>query len=250
LQPTWAGGYVLVDPAIHYFSPDRRSTSQNGLHLSFKDGVPIIPDHSPSRSISLSAKRAIDVVLTLAGLLVLWPFVLGIILAIKLTSRGPVLFIQKRVGAYGQEFDLYKFRSMYWHQCDTTGVTHTIDNDPRVTPLGRFLRRTSLDELPQLINVLRGDMSLVGPRPHVANMRAGNELYEEVVPYYGLRHAMRPGITGWAQVNGIRGEVHTTGNAKARIDHDLAYIQNFSVTLDVRILASTILAEFLTGTGN
>jgi polysaccharide biosynthesis protein PslA len=154
-----------------------------------------------------------------------------------------------RPGLYGRPFEMLKFRTMYADAGDATGVKQTTANDSRVTPLGKFLRNKSIDELPQLINVLKGDMSLIGPRPHVANMLAGDVLYEELVPYYHHRYEMKPGLSGWAQANGLRGPTVDAALAKARIDHDLAYIQNFSLWLDIRIIVMTIRSEFFTGSG-
>jgi lipopolysaccharide/colanic/teichoic acid biosynthesis glycosyltransferase len=144
---------------------------------------------------------------------------------------------------------MLKFRTMFVDAGDASGIVQTTANDSRVTPLGRFLRAKSIDELPQLFNVLVGDMSIVGPRPHVEGMLAGGRPYEELVPYYRLRHHMRPGLSGWAQANGLRGPTTDAAVAKARIDHDLAYIQNFSLMLDAEIIVLTIKREFFTGTG-
>jgi lipopolysaccharide/colanic/teichoic acid biosynthesis glycosyltransferase len=138
---------------------------------------------------------------------------------------------------------------MYADLGDERGTRQTVSADPRVTPIGRLLRKTSLDELPQLINVLKGDMSLVGPRPHVPGMLAGGLPYEHLLPYYFQRHAMRPGITGLAQVNGFRGSTSAPASAIERLDCDLRYIQSWSLALDVSILARTIVREFLSGSG-
>ncbi|WP_343057436.1 sugar transferase [Chthonobacter rhizosphaerae] len=194
-------------------------------------------------------KRAMDFTLALAALIALAPLLLTVALIIKLSSRGPVFFKQYRVGLGNVEFEIYKFRSMYTDRCDVSGVAQTTENDPRVTPIGRFIRRTSIDELPQLLNVLKGDMSLVGPRPHVAGMLAGGVPYEELVPNYPLRHAMRPGLTGLAQVNGYRGPTTDANKARLRVEHDLEYIRHFSVALDMRIILRTVWTEFLSGSG-
>ncbi|HEU5020213.1 MAG TPA: sugar transferase [Pseudolabrys sp.] len=195
------------------------------------------------------SKRCLDFGLALLMTIVLAPGLLGIALAIKATSRGPVLFRQKRYGLGGKRFTIFKFRTMYADKTDTSGVRQTRRDDPRVTQVGRLLRRSSLDELPQLFNVLRGDMSLVGPRPHVPNMLAGGMLYEDLVPYYFERCRVRPGITGLAQVSGLRGSTTDPGIARARIDRDLDYIRQWSFWLDVCILMRTARTEFLSGNG-
>lgn len=195
------------------------------------------------------SKRCLDFSLALLMTIALAPGLLGITLAIKATSRGPVLFRQKRYGLGGKAFTIFKFRTMYADKTDTSGVRQTRRDDPRVTTVGRFLRRSSLDELPQLFNVLRGDMSLVGPRPHVPNMLAGGMLYEDLVPYYFERCRVRPGITGLAQVSGLRGSTTDATAARARIERDLDYIRQWSFWLDVRILIQTARSEFLSGNG-
>ena len=202
------------------------------------------------RRLHLAGKRVFDVLVAVAALLVLGPLLIGLALAIKATSRGPVLFRQAREGHFGRSFMALKFRTMAATRCDRTGLMQTAANDQRVTALGRVMRRTSLDELPQLFNVLWGDMSLVGPRPHVSGMLAGGMSYRDLVPYYDYRLIMRPGLTGWAQANGWRGPTDRAENAMARIDHDVAYIQNFSLWLDLRIVWQTLRWEFLSGTGS
>ncbi|MNL39206.1 UDP-glucose:undecaprenyl-phosphate glucose-1-phosphate transferase [compost metagenome] len=191
-----------------------------------------------------------DILGSLAGLALLGPLMIIVALAVKASSPGPVLFRQKREGLNGRIFEAYKFRSMAAELGDASGVAQTLDNDPRVTAIGRFIRKTSIDELPQLFNVLKGDMSLVGPRPHVPGMMAAGRLYKDLVPYYDRRLDMLPGITGWAQVNGLRGSTRDPHKARERIDHDLAYIQNFSVWLDLKIIALTVVREFVTGSGD
>jgi lipopolysaccharide/colanic/teichoic acid biosynthesis glycosyltransferase len=195
------------------------------------------------------AKRYLDVTLALLILVLLSPFLLTIAALIKLTSSGPVLFKQQRYGISGSTFEILKFRTMRIDACDLTGIQQVSDGDRRVTRLGRTLRRSSIDELPQLINVLRGDMSLVGPRPHVPGMLAGGKLYEELVPEYFDRLRVLPGITGLAQVNGLRGSTKDASFAQARIEADLAYIQHWSLALDLQILIKTALCEFLSGRG-
>ncbi len=171
------------------------------------------------------------------------PVMLAVALAVKLDSRGPVLFRQKRYGFNNELIEVFKFRSMYVDQGDHTASKLVTRNDPRVTRVGRFIRKTSLDELPQLLNVvLKGNLSLVGPRPHALQAKAANELYDQVVDGYFARHKVKPGITGWAQINGWRGETDTQEKIQRRVEHDLYYIENWSVLFDLQILAMTPLA--------
>jgi lipopolysaccharide/colanic/teichoic acid biosynthesis glycosyltransferase len=164
-------------------------------------------------------------------------------LAIKLDSRGPVFFKQKRYGFNNELIEVYKFRSMYVEQCDATATKLVEKSDPRVTRVGRFIRKTSIDELPQLFNVVfKGNLSLVGPRPHAVHAKAENRLYDEAVDGYFARHRVKPGITGSAQVNGWRGETDTEEKIQRRVEHDLYYIENWSVLFDLYILAITPLA--------
>jgi polysaccharide biosynthesis protein PslA len=190
------------------------------------------------------AKLCEDSVLS-AILLVLWLPVIGAIaLAIKLDSPGPVFFRQRRYGFSGRVFEAFKFRTMHASQTDALGAQLTRRNDPRITRIGRFLRRTSLDELPQLFNVLRGDMSLVGPRPHPLAAKAADIPYHDAIGHYALRHRVRPGITGWAQVNGWRGETETLVQLQKRVEYDLSYIEHWSFWLDIRILLRTAICIF------
>ncbi len=171
------------------------------------------------------------------------PIMLITAIAIKLDSRGPVLFKQKRYGFNNELIEVYKFRSMYVEQCDATAAKLVEKSDPRVTRVGRFIRKTSIDELPQLFNVvLKGNLSLVGPRPHAVHAKAENRRYDEAVDGYFARHRVKPGITGWAQVNGWRGETDTHEKIQRRVEHDLYYIENWSVLFDLYILATTPLA--------
>ena len=224
-------------------------TDQSGLASCWAEGRPVLPDLTPARRRTLARKRILDVVLAGFGLLLLAPFLAAIALAIKLSSRGPAIFGQVRIGEAGRPFRMYKFRTMRQDDCDPHGQDTPSLGDRRITAIGRVLRRTSLDELPQLLNVLRGDMSLVGPRPHVRSQKAGGLRYGRLVPYYAIRQSVRPGMTGWAQANGYRGSTADPLRARLRIDHDVAYIQNLSVLLDLRILILTIWREFLTGSG-
>jgi len=197
----------------------------------------------PARSV---VKRSFDAIAASFALLVLLPGLLVVALTIKLTSRGPILFRQRRYGLNNEIFEIYKFRTMFVDKCDASGLMQTTcRNDPRVTPVGKILRRSNLDELPQLLNVVKGDMSLVGPRPHVVGMLAAGGLYEILVPNYFERHRVRPGITGLAQARGLRGSTVDAALAKARIDLDLQYVQNWSFALDLRILVETVWTELL-----
>jgi Undecaprenyl-phosphate glucose phosphotransferase len=171
------------------------------------------------------------------------PVMLLVALAIKLDSRGPVLFRQKRYGFNNELIEVFKFRSMYVEQTDATAAKLVTKGDPRVTRVGRFIRKTSLDELPQLLNVvLKGNLSLVGPRPHAVHAKAADRLYDEAVDGYFARHRVKPGITGWAQINGWRGETDTPEKIQRRVEHDLYYIENWSVLFDLYIMAMTPLA--------
>lgn len=190
---------------------------------------------SPMVGINRLGKLVEDYVLGTLILLAFSPLMLSIAVGVKLSSPGPVLFRQQRHGWDGRTFECYKFRTMVVHKQDSTPRQATID-DKRVTPFGAFLRRTSLDELPQLLNVLKGDMSLVGPRPHAVNH---NLLYRQRIDDYMLRHKVKPGLTGWAQINGWRGETDTDEKMKHRVEHDLYYIENWSLWLDFKILAMT-----------
>jgi lipopolysaccharide/colanic/teichoic acid biosynthesis glycosyltransferase len=223
---------------------------QSGLPLRLRDGHPVEPADAAVLARQLKLKRLLlDIPLSALALLALSPLLLIVAAIIKLTSRGPVVFKQKRVGLNGVEFDIFKFRSMRAEAGDVTGVKQTALNDDRVTPIGRFIRSTSIDELPQLMNILRGDMSVIGPRPMVSGQLAGGTGYRDVVPYYDFRHLVRPGLSGWAQANGLRGPTTDTVSAQQRVDHDCAYVQNVSLALDVKIILQTIRREFLTGSG-
>lgn len=194
----------------------------------------------PVRDLDGVLKAIQDRVLALIGLIVLSPLLLLTAIAIKLESKGPVLFRQRRLGFNNLEIDVLKFRSMYVDRQDETGAQRTRKDDPRVTRVGRFIRRTSIDELPQLWNVLRGEMSLVGPRPHALAMRVGDEYYHEAVRGYPARHRVKPGITGLAQVRGLRGEIDTIERAKKRVEYDVYYIEHWSPLLDLRIIMETM----------
>ena len=181
-----------------------------------------------------------DKLLAVLVLAFVGPLLAVIAMLIKLDSRGPVFFSQQRFGFNNNVIRVLKFRTMYEDSCDYSGAQRTVQRDPRVTRVGRILRSLSLDELPQLINVLRGDMSLVGPRPHAVAMKAGDRLYHQAVSSYPHRHRVKPGITGWAQVNGLRGEVDTLDKARRRVEYDLFYIAHWSLWLDLKILLMTV----------
>lgn len=180
-----------------------------------------------------------DKIIASIALLVLSPVLLALAIAVKLDSKGPVLFKQKRYGFNNELIEVYKFRSMYTDQCDFAAAKLVTRGDPRVTRVGRIIRRTSLDELPQIFNVLKGELSLVGPRPHATKAKAAGELYEHVVDGYFSRHKVKPGMTGWAQINGWRGETDTPDKIRNRVEFDLHYIDNWSLTLDLYIMART-----------
>jgi Undecaprenyl-phosphate glucose phosphotransferase len=187
-----------------------------------------------------------DKIIAALAVAFLSPVMLFIALAVKLESKGPVLFTQKRYGFNNELIEVYKFRSMYHELTDVDAVKLVSKGDPRVTGFGRFIRKTSLDELPQLFNVLRGELSLVGPRPHATKAKAADQLYNDVIDGYFARHRVKPGITGWAQINGWRGETDTAEKLQRRVEHDLYYIENWSLTFDLSILWKTPFALFKT----
>jgi len=233
-------GRVRASGVLSVFSPGTAATYGGSRKAAARD---------PSR-VQLAAKRVVDVAGASLGLLVFAPLLIGIAVAIKVTSPGPVFFRQKRYGYHNRRFRIFKFRTMFVHLGDDKGTRQTTADDPRITPLGHILRKTSLDELPQLLNVLTGDMSLVGPRPHVPGMLAGGILYEELTPYYFQRHNMRPGITGLAQVSGYRGSTVVPLSAIERLDHDLHYIEGWSLWRDMRIVFQTLVREFILGSAD
>jgi lipopolysaccharide/colanic/teichoic acid biosynthesis glycosyltransferase len=202
-----------------------------------------------SRRFQYAVKRGIDIVGAGLLLVLLSPLLIAIALTIRFTSKGPALFRQTRTGLDNEPFEILKFRSMYTDRCDISGVDQTVSGDPRITPVGRVLRKTNIDELPQLINVLKGDMSLIGPRPHVPGMLAGGVPYEEFVDFYGDRHHMRPGITGLAQSQGLRGPTVDPHKALMRVVRDIEYVRDFSLWMDVVIVWNTVKNEFVSGNG-
>lgn len=207
---------------------------------SFIGSVPMLDIFDrPIRDWDSVAKRAFDIVFSLIGIAAFSPFMLATAIAIKLDSKGPVLFKQKRHGFNNEEIWVYKFRSMYVEQCDPTARAQVTKNDPRVTRVGRFIRKTSIDELPQFFNALRGQLSLVGPRPHAVSAQSSDRLYGEVVDGYFARHRVKPGVTGWAQINGWRGEIDSDEKIRRRTEFDLYYIENWSLWFDLKILFLT-----------
>lgn len=196
----------------------------------------------PFRDMNHFVKRGEDLILGSIGMVLVSPIMAVTALAIRLTSPGPILFVQPRVGFNNEVIHVRKFRTMYADQTDVGARATTTRDDPRVTPVGRVLRRLSIDELPQLLNVMRGDMSLVGPRPHALEMRVGDHYYQDAVRGYAGRHRVRPGITGLAQVRGLRGEIRTVERAKRRVELDKQYIDRWSLWLDLRILLATFRA--------
>jgi Undecaprenyl-phosphate glucose phosphotransferase len=185
------------------------------------------------------AKRVFDIVFSLLGIVLLSPVMLATAIAIKLDSKGPVIFKQKRHGFNNEEIDVFKFRSMYHNLSDPSAVKAVTKGDPRVTRVGRIIRKTSIDELPQFFNSLFGSLSLVGPRPHAVAAKTHNKLYTEVVDGYFARHRVKPGVTGWAQINGWRGEMDTDEKIRMRTEYDLFYIENWSLWFDLKILFLT-----------
>ena len=224
-----------------YFVPDMFITDLIQGRSDSVCGVNVISVcDTPFRGLNGLLKRSSDIVLSLLILMLIAPIMVAIAFMVKITSPGPAIFKQRRYGLDGEQILVYKFRSMAVAE-DGSAIEQVRRNDMRVTRLGAFLRRTSLDELPQFFNVLQGRMSIVGPRPHAV---AHNELYRTLIKGYMVRHKVRPGITGWAQVNGYRGETDTLDKMQARIDYDLDYLRNWSLQLDLFILLKTIKLVF------
>jgi Undecaprenyl-phosphate glucose phosphotransferase len=207
---------------------------------SYIGNVPVLDIFDkPIADWNMVLKATFDYVAGGLILLGLLPVMALTALAIRLDSPGPVFFRQRRLGFNNEVIEVFKFRSLYHDKADPNARQTVTKNDPRVTRVGRFIRKTSLDELPQLLNVLRGELSLVGPRPHAVEANTANKLWEEVVDGYFARHRVKPGITGWAQINGWRGEVNTPEKLQHRVEHDLYYIENWSLLFDLYILMRT-----------
>ena len=221
-----------------YFVPDQFVTELIQSRMSSVVDIPVVAVcETPFVGVNGLLKRASDIVISLGALVVLSPVLAVIALLVRMGSPGPIIFRQRRYGLDGEEIIVYKFRSMTSVD-DGPEVKQAQRDDARITPIGAILRKTSLDELPQLVNVVQGRMSLVGPRPHAV---AHNELYRKLIKGYMLRHKVRPGITGWAQVNGLRGETETVEKMEARIRYDLDYLRNWSLRLDLYILFKTVM---------
>jgi putative colanic acid biosynthesis UDP-glucose lipid carrier transferase len=205
-------------------------------------GIPVVQlNGTPMQGVNRLVKELEDRFLSLIIILLISPVMLIIAILIKLESKGPILFKQIRNGWDGKEIKVYKFRSM-GVDAEKEGFKQATKNDNRITKLGAFLRKTSLDELPQFFNVLQGRMSIVGPRPHVVSQ---NEAYKDQVDYYMQRHRVKPGITGWAQINGFRGETDTLEKMSKRVEFDLYYIENWSLWFDIKIIMMTIAKGFI-----
>jgi Undecaprenyl-phosphate glucose phosphotransferase len=224
----------------------RLSAHTNKLHYrprsySYVGNVPVLDIFDkPIADWDVVMKWLFDKIVGSLALICAAPIMLLVAIAIKLDSKGPVLFKQKRYGFNNELIEIYKFRSMYADQADLTASKLVSQDDSRVTRVGRFIRKTSLDELPQLFNVVfAGNLSLVGPRPHALHAKAANRLYDEAVDGYFARHRVKPGITGWAQIHGWRGETDSQEKIQRRVEHDLYYIENWSILLDLYILAQT-----------
>jgi len=231
---------LAMSPIDVYVIPDLDGVELSRRQASVVAGVPmLLASNRPLGEWQAIVKRAEDLVIASLVLLAAGPAMLMIALLVKCTSRGPALFRQRRLGFNNRIIEVYKFRSMYAHLADTDARQQTLRGDKRVTPLGAWLRRSSLDELPQLLNVLKGDMSVVGPRPHALQTTAGGLPLEDAVPVYPSRHRVKPGITGWAQVNGYRGALDSVDKIVHRVNHDLYYIENWSLLFDIKILWRT-----------
>lgn len=224
-----------------FFVPDVFGISIIQGRLQDLNGVPIVGMcETPFTGTNQLVKRIEDIVLSIVILILISPLLMAVAIGVRMSSPGPVIFRQKRNGLDGEEITVYKFRSM--RAMDNGPVVkQATKDDPRITPFGAFIRRTSLDELPQFINVLQGRMSIVGPRPHAV---AHNELYRKLIKAYMVRHKVKPGITGWAQVNGHRGETDTVEKMQARVEYDLEYLRNWSLGFDLRIVAKTVKLVF------
>jgi len=227
-----------------YFVPDIFVFDLIQARMDSINGIPVVAVcETPFFGVNGMLKSISDFVLGTLILILISPLLLVLAAGVKLSSPGPVLFRQRRYGLDGRQITVYKFRTMVVLE-DGEEIKQATRDDQRITPFGRFLRRTSLDELPQFINVVQGRMSIVGPRPHAV---AHNETYRKLINGYMVRHKVKPGITGWAQVNGLRGETDTVDKMRQRIEYDLGYLRNWSLRLDLQIIAKTIFLVFRDG---
>ncbi|MBR5359854.1 MAG: undecaprenyl-phosphate glucose phosphotransferase, partial [Lachnospiraceae bacterium] len=222
------------------FIPDYNSLIPNKPYTEDLNGLPVINiRYIPlTNTFNAIVKRLFDIISSLAALIILSPFLLIVAVVIKCTSKGPIIFKQERVGLHNKSFNMYKFRTMYVQDSEEEAKAWTTKNDPRVTKVGKFFRRTSIDELPQLVNILKGDMSVVGPRPERPQFV---EKFKEEIPRYMIKHQVRPGLTGWAQINGFRGDT----SIRKRIDYDIYYIENWSFGFDIKIIFLTVFRGFI-----
>jgi putative colanic acid biosysnthesis UDP-glucose lipid carrier transferase len=224
-----------------FYVPDVFGISIIQGRLQDMNGVPVVGIcETPFTGTNRLVKRVSDLVLASFIMVLIAPIFIAIAIGVKLSSPGPAIFRQRRNGLDGEEIIVYKFRSMRAMD-DGAVVQQATKDDARITPLGAFLRRSSLDELPQFINVLQGRMSIVGPRPHAV---AHNEQYRQLIKAYMVRHKVKPGITGWAQIHGLRGETDTIEKMRARVEYDLEYLRNWTLGLDLQIIARTIKLVF------
>ncbi|MBQ0028660.1 MAG: undecaprenyl-phosphate glucose phosphotransferase [Lachnospiraceae bacterium] len=217
------------------FIPDYNSLIPNRPYTEDLNGLPVINiRYVPlSNTINAICKRIVDIIGSFVGIVVLSPLLIIVALIVKFSSKGPIIFKQQRVGLHNKNFNMYKFRTMCVQDKETEAKGWTTKDDPRVTKVGKFLRKTSIDELPQLFNILKGDMSIVGPRPERPQFV---EKFKEEIPRYMIKHQVRPGLTGWAQINGYRGDT----SIRKRIDYDIYYIENWSMAFDIKIMFLTV----------
>jgi putative colanic acid biosynthesis UDP-glucose lipid carrier transferase len=250
--------YIALPPSLHiqimkllddlkdttasiYFVPNFFLSDLIQARIDEIDGMPIVAMcETPFSGFNGFIKGLSDLILASLILIIVSPLLIILAIGVKLSSPGPIIFKQRRCGLDGTEIIVYKFRSMKVAEEGDVVIQAKL-NDKRVTPFGKFIRKTSLDELPQFINVLQGKMSIVGPRPHAISH---NEIYRKVIKGYMVRHKVKPGITGWAQVNGYRGETETVASMKARIDYDIAYLKKWSLSLDIKIILKTVVLVF------
>jgi polysaccharide biosynthesis protein PslA len=238
---------VAMTPVKVRLAPDLIGYRYTNRSFRLLDGLPVLELFDrPISGVAHIAKSIEDRVVALAAVIISAPAIAFIALAIKLDSPGPVFFRQDRIGFNNRVISVWKFRTMRHDRCENDEIEQARRGDPRVTRVGAFLRRMSLDEVPQLFNVLAGEMSIVGPRPHAPSTRAAGRIFDQVVDSYAARHKVKPGITGWAQVNGWRGETDTEEKLIKRVEYDLYYIEHWSVVFDISIMFRTIVTTLKT----